>query len=231
MILEGAGEGLARLVTGDPEVWSAVRVSLGVSAAAVLAAAALGLPLGLALGQARFRGRGAARAVVNTLMATPTVLIGLVGYALLSRAGPLGGLGLLYTPTAMALGQAALALPLVVGLAAAAVERADPRIAQTALGLGAGRARTLWVLAGERRPALFAALAVAFGRVFSEVGISFMLGGNIRGVTRNIPTGIAFETGRGEFALGVALGVVLLAVALAINGLSAALEARAGGVR
>jgi len=228
VILEGAGEGLARLFAGDPEVWGAVQVSVGVSVASLLLAALLGLPLGLLLGQARFRGKGALRAVVHALMATPTVLIGLLGYALLSRSGPLGGLGLLYTPTAMVLGQAALALPLVVGLSAAAVEKADPRIAQAALGLGASRGRALWVLSRERSPALWAALAVVFGRVFSEVGISFMLGGNILGYTRNIATGIAFETGRGEFALGVALGAVLLLVALGVNALSAVLEARAG---
>jgi tungstate transport system permease protein len=228
MIAEGLGQALSRLGSLDPEVWSAVRVSVTVSSAAVLVAALLGLPLGLWLGQARFPGKAAVRAGVHALMAAPTVLIGLVLYALLSRSGPLGGLELLYTPTAMALGQAVLALPLVVGLAAAAVERADPRIALTVLGLGGGRWLVFLALARERRAALVAALAVAFGRVFSEVGISFMLGGNIRGLTRNIPTGIAFETGRGEFALGVALGLVLLLVALSLHGGVALLEAREG---
>jgi tungstate transport system permease protein len=185
----------------------------------------VGLPAGIALGTVRFRGRSAVVAGLNTLMALPTVVVGLVVYALLSRSGLLGGLDLLYTRTAMVVGQTVLVIPLIAALVNAAVEKADPRIRLTALGLGAGRARASLTVASECRNALFAALAAGFGRVFSEVGVSMMLGGNIAGYTRNITTGIAFETGKGEFAVGIALGVVLLGVALALN-LAASLTMR-----
>ncbi len=225
MILEGLAEGLARLFSGDAEVWGIVGVSVYVSSLATIIATALALPVGLAVGAGRFRGRGVLRTLFNTLMALPTVLVGLIVYAFLSRSGPLGDLGLLYTPGAMVVGQVILAFPIIAGFTAAGVERADPRILQTAYALGAGRAQAMWTLAGEAKVALFAAVAAGFGRVFAEVGISMMLGGNIQGYTRNITTGIAFETGKGEFALGVALGVVLLAVALLINAVGSAFGA------
>ncbi|MBW1811752.1 MAG: ABC transporter permease [Deltaproteobacteria bacterium] len=217
MILDGIREGFSLLFSLDPEVWGPIRVSLTVALTSTVIAAALGLPFGLLVGLGRFRGRRAVVTVLNTLMALPTVLVGLVLYAFISRRGPIGSLDLLYSPTAMVIGQVILAFPIIAAFCAAAVERADPRIQQTVFGLGAGRLRAALVVAAENRAALAAAVAAGFGRVFAEVGISMMVGGNIRGYTRNITTGIAFETGKGEFALGVALGVVLLVVALAVN--------------
>ncbi len=217
MIAEGVVEGLRLLFSFDPQVWRPIAVSLSVSGTATVLAAALGLPLGLAVGLGSFRGRRLVIGLLNTCLALPTVLVGLVVYAFISRQGPLGSLELLYTPAAMIIGQTLLALPIIAALCAAALERADPRVRLTALALGAGRWRAALAVAAEARAALVAAVAAGFGRVFAEVGISMILGGNIRGATRNITTGIAFETGKGEFARGVALGVVLLAVALAIN--------------
>lgn len=225
MITDALHEALRLLATLDAEVLGAARVSITVSAAATLLALALGLPLGVVLGLARFPGRRVVVTAINALMALPTVVVGLVVYALLSRSGPLGEAGLLYTRAAMVVGQAVLAFPIVAGLAIGAMEHSDPRLRPTAWSLGAGRLATAWLLVREGRYALAAAGAAAFGRVFSEVGVSMMLGGNLKGDTRNLATGIALETGKGEFALGLALGVVLLGVALAVNGAVAVLRA------
>lgn len=229
MLLDGIWEGLRMLVGFAPEVWGPIGVSLWVSTSSTLIAAALALPAGLAVGLGTFRGRRVVISLLNTLLALPTVLVGLVVYAMLSRRGPLGSWELLYSPTAMVIGQVILAFPIITAFCAAALERSDPRVRQTVLGLGAGRLRAALVVAREYRAALAAAVAAGFGRVFAEVGISMMLGGNIRGYTRNITTGIAFETGKGEFALGVALGVVLLCVALAVNFAAGFWQYRAGG--
>ncbi|RLB59857.1 MAG: ABC transporter permease [Deltaproteobacteria bacterium] len=228
MIAEGTVQGISLLLRLDPEVWGPVWVSLSVSLTSTGLATVLALPAGLALGLGRFRGRRLVLGLANTLMALPTVLVGLLVYAFLTRRGPLGELNLLYTRGAMVVGQVILAFPIIVGLCAAAVERADPRIGHTVLGLGGGRLRAARVVALEMRTALVAAVAAGFGRVFAEVGISMMVGGNIRGTTRNITTGIAFETGKGEFARGVALGVVLLVVALAVNLTASMLQSRRG---
>ncbi|MBM4370084.1 MAG: ABC transporter permease [Deltaproteobacteria bacterium] len=217
MIGEGLIEGLRLLASPDPEVWGPIRVSVTVSLTSTVLATTLALPAALVLSLARFPGRRVADGLLGALMALPTVLVGLVVFAFIRRAGPLGTMELLYTPAAMVLGQAILAWPVITGLTAAALDQADPRVRVTLLGLGAGFWRTALGVAASCRGALVAAVVSGFGRVFAEVGISMMLGGNIRGSTRNITTGIAFETGRGEFARGVALGVVLLAMALAVN--------------
>lgn len=209
--------GFSMLLSLDPEVWHPIYVSLWVSLCACALAALFAIPAGVALGLGRFRGRQTVRTLVQASMSLPTVMVGLVLYGLLSRQGLLGEVGLLYTPWAMVLGQAILALPIMVGFSSSAFEQVDPRIQQTALSLGAGRLHAVLLVAGEHRAALFAAMAAGFGRVFAEVGVSMLVGGNIRGYTRNITTGIAFETGKGEFSRGVALGVVLLVVALGVN--------------
>ncbi|MFO8015162.1 MAG: ABC transporter permease [Phycisphaerae bacterium] len=201
----------------DAEVYRAVMVSLGVASASTVLATGAGLPLGLAIGLARFRGKRLLTTVLHALMAVPTVLIGLVFYAILSRQGLLGGWGLLYTRSAIVLGQFALALPLVTALAHAATEGLDPRVRRTAQTLGAGRCRTARTLLSEGRRGYLAAVVAGFGRVFGEVGISMMLGGNIRAYTRTVTTAIALETAKGDVALGIALGIVLMIVALGVN--------------
>jgi len=194
----------------------ATALSLRVSVAGTIVAALAGIPIGTWLGSSTFRGRRAIVVLTNTLMAMPTVLVGLLLYALLSNHGPLGMLGLLYTPTAIITGEALLALPLLVALSRGAVENLDPRARETAVMLGAGRAGTLFVLAKEASPALVAAVLSAFGRLVSELGIALMVGGNIRGETRTLATSMTLATARGDFDLAVALGGVLLVVAFSV---------------
>ncbi|MBU3955760.1 ABC transporter permease, partial [bacterium] len=152
-----------------------------------------------------------------TLMALPTVIVGLLVYSFVCRQGLLGSFELLYTPYAMIIGQVVLASPIITALTLAALENADDRIRKTAVTLGAGEFRSLLALASEMRGMIAAAVIAGFGRIFAEVGVSMMLGGNIRNYTRNITTAIAFETSRGEFSLAFALGIILLAIAFTVN--------------
>lgn len=194
-------------------VWT----SLYTSGCAIVIAALLGVPTGLWLGLNRFRGRRVVITLLNTLMAMPTVVIGLLLFGLLSRQGPLGPLGLLFTPLAMIAGQIVLATPIVANLVLAAVTGADQRIINTALTLGASRLQAAIQLLQEIRFGVMAAVIAGFGRVIGEVGVAMMLGGNIRNSTRTMTTAIALETSKGEFAFGLALGLVLLSVALIVN--------------
>ena len=201
----------------SPDVRDAVRTSLSVSAGASVFAALFGIPLGLLVGLSEFPMKRLVVTVLNTLMGLPTVVVGLVVYGFLSRQGPLGVLGLLFTPTAIVIGGTLLAAPIVANYSLASVRGADPRIVPTALTLGAGRLRTVGALIGEIRFGILAAVIAGFGRVVSEVGVAMMLGGNIRGYTRTMTTAIALETSKGEFAFGMALGIVLMMVALLVN--------------
>ncbi|MFP4056725.1 MAG: ABC transporter permease [Candidatus Brocadiia bacterium] len=224
---EGFREALRLLWQLDAEVYGAAWLSLRVSTVATLMAAAAGVPLGVAVGTSQFRGQRVVRVLLDTAMALPTVVVGLFLYALLSRRGFLGPWGLLYTPGAMVAGQFLLATPLVAALTVAAVGGADPAVAKTARSLGAGWMRVRWSVASEARAAVLAAVVAGFGRVIAEVGVSIMLGGNIRHYTRNMTAAIALETSKGEFGFAIALGLVLLLVALVAN---AALHAlRHGG--
>lgn len=222
----GLAEAFRLIARMDPEVMGITRISLKVSAASTLIATVVGVPLGIAVASREFRGKGLVITVLNTLLALPTVVVGLTLYAFLSRRGPFGSLGLLFTPTAMVLGQAVLALPITAALSLAAVQHLDPRVRETALTLGATAGQAARAVLHEGRFAILAAVIAAFGRVFAEVGVSMMLGGNIRFYTRNIPTAIALETGRGEFPLALALGIILLAVAFGVNVLFQCLQRR-----
>jgi tungstate transport system permease protein len=218
------------LFSGDPELWSIIAVSLKVSLIAMAVAAPPAVALGYALATSSFRGRSLLIWLNQGLLAAPTVVIGLLLYLLLSRHGIFGSLHLLFTRDAMVLGQVAIATPVLVAFTLAAVQGADPRVRETAICLGATPARTAWTTLSEVRFGVMAAVFTAFGRVVSEIGCSLMVGGNIAGLTRNIPTAIALQTSRGEFAEGIALGFVLLAVALAVN-LMLALFQGQGGLR
>ena len=215
--VEGMGEALRLLLGGDPEVLSAVWVSLRVALVSTTIAAGLGLPIGFVVATGRFAGRRLMVVILNTLMSLPTVVVGLVLYGMLSRRGLLGNWGLLYTPAAMVVGQVVLATPIIAALTHGAVVGLDPRVLKSAYALGAGTLRAACTALRELRPALSAAVVAGFGRVFAEVGVSLMLGGNIRFYTRNITTSIALETSKGEFALALALGLVLLTVAFVVN--------------
>jgi len=202
-------------------------LSLRVALLATAVACALGLPFGVWLGTTALAGRRVVLLLLNAALAVPTVVVGLVIYLLLSRHGPLGALGLLYTWRAIVLAEIVLAFPIAAALAAAAVQAADPRIRRTALTLGAGPARTALAVAREVRLPLAAAVAVAFGRVLSEVGAALIVGGNIRFHTRTLTTAVTLATGQGQFGLAIALGLVLLALALAVNALIFLLRGRA----
>lgn len=205
------------IISFDHEVRITVWTSLYTSSCSIVIAALIGIPVGLWLGLNRFRGRQVAIALLNTLMAMPTVVVGLLLFGLLSRQGPLGPLGLLFTPLAMIAGQTVLATPIVANLVLAAATGADQRIINTALTLGASRFQAAIQLLREVRFGVMAAVIAGFGRVIAEVGVAMMLGGNIRNSTRTMTTSIALETSKGEFAFGLALGIILLSVALIVN--------------
>lgn len=225
-LLSGLWQGARLLVSLDPEAYGIAWVSLRVSLCAVALAAAAGLPLGFVIAARRFPGRRWVMLAFNTLMSLPTVVVGLLVYGLLSAQGPLGPWRLLYTPGAMVLAQAILAWPLLTALTIAAVAGLEAKVAETALTLGAGPGQVAFKVLSEARYAIMAALAAAFGRVVTEVGAAIMVGGNIRHYTRTLTTAITLETGKGDFALGMALGLILLAIALAVNALSELLQAR-----
>ena len=199
------------------ELALAIWVSLKTSGLAALIASAVAVPAALFLAGRDFRGKRFVLLVNQTWMAAPTVVIGLLFYSLLSRSGPFGGLGLLYTQTAMTIGQVFLILPLIVGFSYTALRQVDKRARLTALTLGASRRQAGWVVLNEAKYALLIAVLAGFARAISEVGIAMMLGGNIRNITRNITTSIALETAKGEFRNGIVLGAILLVITLGIN--------------
>jgi tungstate transport system permease protein len=205
------------ILSADRDVVSAVLTSLSVSSWSILLAAIIGVPLGVAVGAHSFPFKRTLLVILNTFMAMPTVVIGLFVYGLLSRQGPLGGAGFLFTPGAIVMGQTLLAIPIVANYTLSAVAGADPRILPTALTLGAGPWQRMARLLHEVRFGVMAALIAGFGRVIAEVGVAMMLGGNIRGYTRTMTTAIALETSKGEFAFGLALGLILMGVALLVN--------------
>jgi tungstate transport system permease protein len=216
-ILEGFVQAIYLLAGGNPETYSAIWVTVKVSSYSMGTSLLLGIPLGFCLGYFDFSWKKPLRTVVDTLMALPTVFIGLLVYAFLTHRGPLGSLGLLFTVPGIAIGQTILAVPIVVGLSATAVESMDQKLRITIMSMGANRRQffisTLW----EARHGLLAGAIAAYGRVMTEVGISMMVGGNIKWHTRTITTAIALETNKGQFGMGVALGLVLLAIAFCVN--------------
>jgi tungstate transport system permease protein len=208
---------LKLIVTFDYEVMNSTLVSLKVSLIAVFLATIIGLPAGFLIALNHFSGKRTIITLLNTLMALPTVVVGLLVFAFISRQGPLGVLGLLFTPTAMVIGQFILATPIITALSISAVQGVDPKIKITARALGARSYQVVIPILVEARYAIMAAVIAGFGRIIGEVGSAMMLGGNIRGYTRSITTAIALETSKGEFSLGLALGIILITVALSIN--------------
>ncbi len=211
------GQAISLLVSGDSEVWFITWTSLRFSLSSAIIACVPGIPLGVLIALRRFRGRRALLAVLNTLMALPTVVVGLVVYSFISRSGPLGGLGLLFTPRAVVIGQAILALPIVISMTASGLSRLDPLFPEVLTTLGATRRSVFWMTLREARGGVLSASLASFGRVVGEVGAAMMLGGNIRGYTRTITTAIALETSKGEFELGLALGIILMLTSLLVN--------------
>ncbi len=230
-LLSATTQAFSLLVSGDAELWRIVQVSVQTSAAGLALAVPPAVLLGYAVATSRFAGRRLAVWMVQASLSMPTVLVGLLLYLLLSRQGPLGALHWLFTQPGMVLGQLIIALPVLVAFTLAAVQAADPRFAETALAHGASRWRIMLTVLHEVRFGVMAAVISGFGRVISEVGCALMVGGNIAGETRTITTAIALETSKGEFARGIALGMVLIVLALLLNGLLMLLQGDAGARR
>jgi tungstate transport system permease protein len=217
-LLDATTHAFALLFTGDEALWRIVWVSLKTSILGLLLAAPPAIFLGYVIAMHRFRGRRLAIWLAQAALSLPTVLIGLLLYLLLSRRGPLGELEWLFSQQGVILGQMVIGLPVLLAFTLAAVQAADPRYAETAIAHGATRWRVMGTVLHEARYGVMAAVISGFGRVISEVGCALMVGGNIEGQTRTITTAIALETSRGDFAQGIALGIVLVSIALLMNG-------------
>ena len=217
LIWEGIRQAFYLVFSGDPEVWAITLLSLKVSGLATILSLFIGLPLGTWLALGKFTGRGFSLSLINTGMALPPVVVGLWVSIFLWRSGPLGSLHLIYTPAAIVIAQTIIAAPVVTGLTAAALQQLNPRLRLQLLGLGASRVQMVVALWREARLPLLAALMAGFGSVISEVGASMMVGGNIRGHTRVLTTATVLETGRGEFGMAIALGLILLLLAYLVN--------------
>ena len=217
ILFDSLGSGVAMIVRGDAELYGIVFLSLRCTAIACLCASVIGIPLAFFLTNYSFAGKRLIILLFNTLQALPTVVVGLFLYVFISRRGIFGPLDLLYTWKAITIGQFILILPLVTMFVLAALSRLDGRYRQTALTLGAGEWQAALTVMREARFAIVAALCAAFGRGIAEVGVSMMLGGNIKGFTRTMTTAMALEYDKGEFTLALALGVVLLMVSFILN--------------
>jgi tungstate transport system permease protein len=226
LLFDSVRSALLLFMSFDAELIAIVLVSLKVSFAATLIAAVFGIPGGFLIAYSTFPGKRLVLTCLNTLLALPTVVIGLVVYSFISRRGILGPLDLLYTQKAIVIGQVILILPVIMTLTIAAISRIDSRYRMTALTLGADRYQMAVVILKEARYGILAAVIAAFGRVIAEVGISMMLGGNARGFTRTMTTAMALEYDKGEFVLAVALGITLMSIAFVINMLFHFLQGR-----
>jgi len=226
VLVDGARQAVALLVSGDAEVLSVLWTSLKVSGTATLIALLLGIPAGAALALARFPGRTLVVSAVNTGMGLPPVVVGLFVTILLWRSGPLGALEILYTPTAIVIAQAVIAAPIVTGITLAAVQNVPAAFRLQLVGLGASRTQMVWVVLREARLPMLAAIMAGFGGVISEIGASMMVGGNIKGETRTLTTAMVLETGKGNFDVAIALSILLLVLVFAINWALTAVQQR-----
>ena len=217
LILEGIAKAVHLLASLDPEVMGIAWLSLAVSGSATLISVVLGVTAGTVVALTSFPGKKLLVSLVNTGMGLPPVVVGLFVSILLWRSGPLGALGLLYTPTAIVIAQAVIATPIVTGITIGAIQGLPPSLRLQILALGATRAQLVWMLVREARIPLLAGVMAGFGGVISEVGASIMVGGNIKGQTRVLTTATVMETGKGNFDVAIALSAILLALTLAVN--------------
>lgn len=219
LVLEGIRQAFWLLVHGDAAVWRVILLSLIVSGSATLISLCIGIPVGTWLALSKFRGRQVLVSLVNTGMGSPPVVVGLAVTIMLWRSGPLGILHILYTPYAMVIAQFIIAVPLVSGFTMASVQQIDPRLRLQIVALGASRWQMVWLLLREARLPLLAAVMAGFGAVISEVGASMMVGGNIMNQTRVLTTATVMETGKGDFALAISFGLILMLLVYLINSL------------
>jgi tungstate transport system permease protein len=217
LFTDGFNEAIELLTSGNESVYSAISVTVTVSSLSLMISLIIGLPLGFLLGYYQFPGKTIIRTIVDTFLALPTVVIGLIAYTMLSRVGPFGEYNLLFSQQAIVMGQIVLGLPIIIALTATQVEAVDKRLYTSLKGLGANSYQILVATLIEARFGLMTAAMTAYGRIITEVGISMMVCGNIKYHTRTVTTAIALETGKGEFVTGIALGLVLFAVALMVN--------------
>lgn len=221
-------DAFSRLMSGDAELLAIIALSLQVSVGATLIAAALGLPLGASIAVTRFPGRQTIIVILNALMGLPPVVIGLLVYLLLSRAGPLGNLGILFTPAAMVAAQSILIFPIVAALARQTIDDAWQEYAEQLRSLGVGPWQAALTLLWDTRITLVTVILAGFGRAIAEVGAVMVVGGNIEGVTRVMTTAIALETSRGDLSMALALGMVLIALVIVLNALTHLVKETAG---
>jgi tungstate transport system permease protein len=217
LIWHGIVEGIRLLISGDPEVMQITFLSLKISGLSTILSLFIGLPLGTALALGEFKSRRLWVSLINTGMALPPVVVGLVVSIFLWRSGPLGLLHLMYTPTAIIIAQTIIATPVITGLTISAIQQLNPRLRLQLYGLGASRWQMIWLLWREAKMPLLAALMAGFGSVISEVGASMMVGGNLKGDTRVLTTAIVLENSRGEFAIALALSAIVLLLAYMVN--------------
>jgi tungstate transport system permease protein len=226
LIWEGLRQAVRLLVGLDREVLAITRLSLQVAGTSTGLALLVGIPLGTLIALTRFPGRAFVISLVNTGMGLPPVVVGLFVSIWLWRSGPLGGLELLYTPTAIVLAQLVIAAPIVTGLTLAAVQQIPPTFRLQMVALGASRGQLLWLLLREARLPMLAAVMAGFGGVISEIGASMMVGGNIRGQTRVLTTAMVMETAKGSFDVAIALSLILLGLTFLVNYCLTALQQR-----
>jgi len=217
LIFEGIKKAFYLLITFDPEVIGITLLSLQVSGTATLVSLFIGISIGTTVALSKFQGRRIVVSLINTGMALPPVVVGLFVTIFLWRNGPLGVLGILYTPTAMIIAQAVIATPIVMGITLAAIQQLPQKLRLQILALGATRIQMVWMLIKEAKLPLLAAVMAGFGGVISEVGASIMVGGNIKGYSRVLTTATVMETSRGNFEIAIALGIILLLLAYFIN--------------
>jgi tungstate transport system permease protein len=217
LIIDGVLQAFQLLIQGDPEVLRITLLSLAVSLSATVISLAVGIPLGTVIGLTRFTGRRLVVSLINTGMGSPPVVVGLLVTIFLWRNGPLGLLHLLYTPQAMIIAQFIISLPIITGFTMATIQQIDPKLRLQILSLGASRWQLLWLLLRETRLPLLAAVMAGFGAVISEIGASVMVGGNITGQTRVLTTAIVMENSKGEFAVAIALSIILMILIFLVN--------------
>ena len=215
-IFDGFSQAVHLIVTLNPELWEIVALSLYISLSATILAALISIPIGGLIHFREFHGKRTLIVVIQTLYSVPTVVVGLVIYLMISRSGPLGFLGLLFNPGGMILGQMVLIIPIIMGLVITALGGVGRDIRDMLVSLGATEFQSIWEIIKEARFAILSAVVLGFGRAISEVGVAMMIGGNIRGATRVLTTSIALETGMGNFGLSIALGIILLGIALIV---------------
>ena len=217
LIFEGIAQAFTLLIHGDREVLRITLLSLAVSLTATAISLLVGITLGTLIGLTRFVGRRFLVSLINTGMGAPPVVVGLVVSVFLWRNGPLGILGLMYSPTAMVIAQCIISLPIITGFTMASIQQIDPRMRLQLLSLGASRLQLMWLLVRDSQLLLLAAVMAGFGSVISEVGASMMVGGNITGQTRVLTTAIVMENSKGNFGVAIALGIILMALVYVVN--------------